>query len=164
MKKIYLPKISTIKHVFKSAKTDNILFCTNILKQNFSIQKPNLVWVSDITYIKVSGKFVYLCVIIDLFSRKVISYYVSNKADTELLIKTLISAVKKRKPVYSLIFHSDHGCQYTSKEFREARDSFNIVQSLSKKVIPIIMLLLNYFLSFLNLREYIKKPMFLLTN
>ena len=74
MKSMALPKIS-------SNKSDK-----NILNRNFSVNTPNTVWVSDITYIPVNSSFVYLCVVIDLFSRKVISYAISRKIDSKLVI------------------------------------------------------------------------------
>lgn len=113
MKSMNLPKMSTVKPAFKPLKSDNSLPCINFLKQKFTTAKPNLVWVSDMTYIKVNGKFTCLCVIIDLFSRKFISYSVSNKPDAELVTHALNSAYAKRNPNETLIFHSDRGCQYT---------------------------------------------------
>ena len=92
MKSMILPKMSTVKPSFKPLKADNSLPYTNVLKQKFTTAKPNLVWVSDITYIKVNGKFRYLCVIIDLFSRKVISYSVSNNSYAELVTNIFNSA------------------------------------------------------------------------
>ena len=153
MKSMKLPKMSTAKPVFKTVKADDSLPCPNALNQNFNTDKPNLVWVSDITYIKVSGKFMYLCVIIDLFSRKLISYCVSRKIDTALVIKTLQAAIAKRKPTNSLIFHSDRGCQYTSKKFRDVLDSLNIVQSFSAKGYPYDNAVAESFFKFLKLEE-----------
>lgn len=153
MKSMNLPKMSTVKPVFKPLKPDNSIPCTNVLKQNFHTDKPNLVWVSDITFIKVQGNFYYLCVIIDLFSRKVISYSVSNKINTELVIKAFNSAFTKRLPNESLIFHSDRGCQYTSKKFRSLLDGFDVVQSFSAKGYPYDNAVAESFFKFLKLEE-----------
>lgn len=153
MKSMNLPKMSTLKPVFKPSKPDHSMPCTNVLNQNFHTDKPNLVWVSDITFIKVQGKFYYLCVIIDLFSRKIISYSTSNKIDSELVIKTFNSAFAKRVPDGSLIFHSDRGCQYTSKKFRSLLDSFAVVQSFSAKGYPYDNAVAESFFKFLKLEE-----------
>lgn len=153
MKSMNLPKMSTVKPTFKPLKADNSLPCTNVLKQKFITSRPNLVWVSDITYIKVNGKFRYLCVIIDLFSRKVISYSVSNKPDAELVRYTFHSAYAKRNPGETLIFHSDRGCQYTSKKFRSLLDSFHVVQSFSAKGYPYDNAVAESFFKYLKLEE-----------
>ena len=107
----------------------------------------------DITYIKVNGKFRYLCVIIDLFSRKVISYSISNNPDANLVTHTFNSAYAKRKPTETLIFHSDRGCQYTSKKFRSLLDSFNVVQSFSDKGYPYDNAVAESFFKYLKLEE-----------
>jgi len=94
------------------------------------------VWVSDITYIKAGGIWYYLCIVMDLFSRKVISWHISSKANVELVITTFKKAYEKRKAPYGLMFHSDRGSQYTAFTFRQLLDSLNVVQSFSKKGYP----------------------------
>ena len=69
--------------------------CRNHLCQDFNQKAPNLVWVSDITYIKAGGKWYYLCIVMDLFSRKIIAWHLSGKADTSLVITTFRQS---RKP------------------------------------------------------------------
>ena len=91
------------------------------------------IWCSDITYIKTGRSFSYLCVIIDLFSRKVISYNVSNSMSSQLVIDTLDYAVKTRNPQNPVLFHSDQGVQYTSELTRKFCDEHNLVQSFSAK-------------------------------
>lgn len=136
MKNMNLPKMSTAKPSAKPANKHQEGLCPNVIKQNFSTAKPNLVWVSDITFVKVNGRFAYVCVIIDLFSRKVISWQVSNKIDTDLVISTFQKAYSLRKPPNQLIFHSDRGCQYTSSNFRKLLDNLGVVQSFSAKGYP----------------------------
>jgi len=106
------------------------------LKQQFSQHSPNLVWVSDFTYIKAGGRWYYLCVIIDLFSRKVIAWHISAKPDMELVMTTFKKAYKARNTPYGLMFHSDGGSQYTAFAFRQLLDSLHVVQSFSKKGYP----------------------------
>ena len=103
----------------------------NILNINFSVNTPNTVWVSDITYIHVNNSFVYLCVVIDIFSRKFISYAVSRKIDSKLVINTFLLAFNKRDKPKNLIFHSDNGFQYTSTAFRRLLDNLDLIQPFS---------------------------------
>lgn len=134
MKDMCLPKMSTAKPSI-SSRSDNSE-CTNHLRQEFKQSAPNLVWVSDITYIKVGYKWHYLCVIIDLFSRKVIAWNISAKPDAELVIATFKKAYASRREPFGLMFHSDRGTQYTASTFRKLLDSLNVVQSFSKKGYP----------------------------
>ena len=134
MKQMNLPPISTKKPNYSAYNDQNEY--DNHLKQQFNQLAPDTVWVSDITYIKVSGKFYYLCVIIDLFSRKVIAYNISGRPDSALVIETFLSAYRSRKAPYGLMFHSDRGSQYNSFSFRKLLDDLNVVQSFSKKGHP----------------------------
>ncbi len=88
MKTMHFPKISTVK------PQDSLPSCY-LLNQQFHPQNPNQVWVSDMTYIKTGSTFSYLCVVLDLFARKIISFHVANKANTALVINTVSDAIKK---------------------------------------------------------------------
>lgn len=91
----------------------------NILQRQFDQPEPNLVWVSDFTYVKIGEVNHYICVIIDLFSRKVISYRISDKMDTHCVKLTFRKAFKERNQPKTLLFHSDQGIAYTSYAFRK---------------------------------------------
>ena len=103
----------------------------NLLHRSFNVTKPNQVWVSDITSFKIKGKWFYLCVIIDLFSRKVIGFRVSPKSSTQLLTATFKKACQDRGKPLNLTFHSDQGSQYTSKAFTALLKECGVTQSLS---------------------------------
>ena len=135
MKTLNLPRMSTDKphHSHKHQENGD---CTNHLQQEFQQKAPNLVWVSDFTYIKVQGKWYYLCVVMDLFSRKVVSWHISGKPDVDLVMTAFQKAYNKRNAPYGLMFHSDRGSQYTAFAFRQLLDSLNVVQSFSKKGYP----------------------------
>ena len=135
MRSMELPQMSTEKPKPGCHRTDNGE-CAYHLQQQFSQDAPNLVWVSDITYLKAGGKWYYLCVVIDLFSRKVISWHLSGKADASLVMTTFQKAYENRNAPYGLMFHSDRGTQYTVFSFRQLLDSLNVVQSFSKKGYP----------------------------
>ena len=135
MSSMVLPKMSTSKPVYKKSVYQNLDY-ENLLKQSFNPQKPNIAWVSDISYVKVANRFCYVCVIIDLFSRRVIAYKTSFKINTKLVLDTFHSAYIKREYPHGVMFHSDRGCQYTSKEVRNILDSIGFVQSFSAKAHP----------------------------
>ena len=130
-----LPKMSTNKPFIKASgqSSEN---CENHLNQAFTQDAPNLAWVSDFTYLKAAGKWYYLCVVIDLFARKVIGWNLAAKPDVELTMIAFQRAYQSRNVRYGLIFHSDRGSQYTAFAFRRLLDSLNVVQSFSKKGYP----------------------------
>ena len=103
----------------------------NIVKRKFTIDQPNKIWVSDFSYFEVQGKWMYLCVVIDLYSRRVISYHISRSASKNLVSKTFLNAYRKRGCPKSLIFHSDRGTQYTAKAFTDLLMKLGIKQSFS---------------------------------
>lgn len=93
-------------------------YYSNKLKRNFNQSEPNVVWVSDITRIYVNYKPYYLCVIIDLFSRKVIAYNIANNQETPMVLETFKKAYENRNCPTDLMFHSDQGGQYISCDFK----------------------------------------------
>lgn len=90
----------------------------NILNQEFSAMAPNQKWVSDFTYIETDEGWLYLAVVLDLFSRMVIGWSMSQKMDTALVKTALFMALLKRCPPAGLVHHSDQGSQYTSTDYR----------------------------------------------
>ena len=131
MKSMNLPKMSAVKPFKHKSKSDSDGECKNILSQKFNQSAPNKAWVCDFTYIRTAGRFYYLCVILDLFSRKVIAYKLSNKIDSKLAIDTVNAAVAARGKSKGIIFHTDRGSQFTSAEFRRHLDNLNMIQSFS---------------------------------
>jgi len=105
----------------------------NIVARNFIIEEPNRIWVSDITYLWTQEGWLYLSVIIDLFSRLIVGYSMSENIDTALVADAFTMAVNKRKPSRGLIFHSDRGVQYASDEFRKLLKNNEAIQSMSRK-------------------------------
>lgn len=105
----------------------------NLLKDNVTVTEPNRIWVSDITYIWTREGWLYLMVILDVFSRNIVSWSMSDRLTSDLVLKGLWQAIGKRKPGAGLIFHSDRGVQYTSYEFRLALRNNKMLQSMSGK-------------------------------
>lgn len=129
-----LPKRSTEKSKNKTHNSNGL--CKNRLNQHFNPDSPNTVWASDFTYIKVNNSFQYLCIVIDLFSRKVIGWSLSNRRDVDLTIKAFEMAyIERGKPEF-VLFHSDQGSEYTAFSFRKTLENCNAVQSFSKKGYP----------------------------
>lgn len=135
MKNLQLPKMSTEKP-YKNYKHKDNGDCTNHLHQEFNQKAPNIVWASDFTYIKVAGRWYYLCIVMDLFSCKVISWHISGKLDADPVMAAFNKAYEKRNHPSGLMFHSDRGAQYTAFAFRQLLDSLNVVQSFPKKGYP----------------------------
>ena len=108
----------------------------NYLNQEFDPDAPNQVWVSDITYFKCNGKAYYICVIIDLYARKVIAYKAGKKNSTQLIKTTFKQAYACRQPSPSLIFHTDRGASYCSKTFNDYIKSLDITRSFSRPYVP----------------------------
>lgn len=106
----------------------------NILNEEFNPDSPDAVWCSDITYIWTLEGFVYLTSIMDLFSRKIISWVLSDTLETKWVIKTINKAKKARNISKPLIMHSDRGVQFTSVDYMKATNGFTC--SYSKKAYP----------------------------
>ena len=103
----------------------------NVVNRKFSAEKPDQIWVGDIAEFMVKGIYYYICVVIDLFSRKVVGYKVSTCCSTKLVTATFKSAFAARGKPVGLVFHSDQGTQYTASAFRSLLMSFGVTQSFS---------------------------------
>jgi len=108
----------------------------NILSQHFVFDEPNMAWVSDCTQFHLFNRTYHICAILDLYARRIVAYKVSQKASTRLVTDTFKTAYNERKPDDRLVFHSDQGCQYTSKAFRTLLRNLHITQSFSRKATP----------------------------
>lgn len=108
----------------------------NYLNQEFSVDAPNRIWVSDVTYFKYKENPYYICVVMDLFSRKVVSHCVGRNETTYLIKRTIRLAYEERQPGNDLILHSDRGAAYKSEAVRKLLVSLNITQSFSRAYTP----------------------------
>jgi len=109
------------------------LVAPNYLEQNFIVEAPGKVWVSDITYVATQEGWLYVAVVIDLFSRKVVGLAMGDRLETSLVVKALKQALYKSDKNQDLMHHSDRGSQYTSKEFKEVAARHGIQLSMSGK-------------------------------
>src|SRR5690242_18607100 len=105
----------------------------NLLDQNFDADRPDQVWLADITYIPTGEGWLYLAVILDLFTRKVVGWAMRDHMRAELTIAALTMAIQRRRPGAGLIHHSDRGSQYAAGDYRDILQAVAIVQSMSRK-------------------------------
>jgi putative transposase len=105
----------------------------NLLDRDFKAERPNQRWVTDISYVWTDEGWCYLAVILDLFSRAVVGWALDTTLTTQLPLRALDMAVRRRIPGSSLLHHSDRGCQYTSQEYRRALDDLGVEVSMSRK-------------------------------
>ncbi|MFM7447035.1 MAG: IS3 family transposase [Leptolyngbyaceae cyanobacterium] len=124
------------KRKFKTTTDSNHSFPTaeNVLNRNFTTQEPDQAWVADITYIPTQQGWLYLAVVIDLFSRRVVGWSMADHMRVELVLNALEAALGHRVPATSgLLFHSDRGSQYASSNYRAALQKAGIGCSMSRK-------------------------------
>jgi len=105
----------------------------NILQRQFTVSKQDLAWVGDITYIWTTEGWLYLAIVIDLYSRRVVGWSINKRMTKQLVKDALIMAIWRRKPAPGLIFHSDRGSQYCSREFQKLIKNYGIRSSMSRK-------------------------------
>lgn len=105
----------------------------NLVKQDFTATEPNKVWVADITYIATLEGWLYLAIILDVFSRKVIGWAFSDRLTDDLVLTALNMAKQQRQTPTGLIHHSDQGSQYASADFQHSLKENDMTQSMSGK-------------------------------
>ena len=105
---------------------------SNILQQNFTAQAPDKIWISDVTCFKFRNNWLYICAIMDLYSRKIIGCHIGKSNSSQLLGVALRQAHASRNPSPGLIFHSDRGKPYCSKSFLTKLADYGMIQSLSR--------------------------------
>lgn len=113
------------KHTFPVAQ--------NILNRQFSPQAPNQVWGVDITYLWTQEGWIYLAIVIDLYSRRVVGWSIDRRMKKALVIRALMMAINLRKPPPGLIHHSDRGSQYASHAYQALLKQHGIIASMSRK-------------------------------
>lgn len=105
----------------------------NHLAQAPAPTQPDQLWVADITYVLTAGSWVYVAAILDLYSRRIVGWAVSQRIDTALVLSALNMALCHRQPPAGLLFHSDRGVQYASADYRRALENARLVASMSRK-------------------------------
>ena len=105
----------------------------NLLDRQFTVDAPNAVWVTDITYIWTQEGWLYLAAILDLYSRKVVGWAVDESLERHLALDALAMALSNRRPARGLLHHSDRGVQYASDDYQKALKKDGLICSMSRK-------------------------------
>ena len=105
----------------------------NLLNRQFQVDRPDTVWCGDITYLWTMEGWLYLAVVIDLYSRKVVGWAMSSHLKTSLVLEALRMAYWRRKPAKGLIHHSDRGSQYAAHDYQQLLKTFGMIPSMSRK-------------------------------
>jgi transposase InsO family protein len=123
------------KRRFKATTDSNhaMPVAENVLDRKFEVDAPNVAWVTDITYVWTSEGWLYLAAILDLFSRRVVGFAMSERIDRALVLQALTAAVGRRAPNAGLVHHSDRGSHYASNDYQAALDALGVVCSMSRK-------------------------------
>ena len=132
MKKLGLVSCQVKAHRYKKGIKEH-LNIPNTLDRQFAVTEPNQAWCGDVTYVWSGHQWLYLAVVMDLFSRKVIGWATSKSPNTNLTAKALSIAFESRGKPEGVMFHSDQGCHYTSKQFRQLLWRYQIKQSMSRR-------------------------------
>lgn len=117
----------------RTTVSDHRLASPNLLDRKFGCQKMNQVWTSDITYVATREGWLYVCTVIDLYSRRIIGLSMQDDMSSTLTVDALEQALRFRGDVSGLLFHSDRGVQYTADRFRSVLRRQRIRQSMSRK-------------------------------
>jgi len=105
----------------------------NLLNREFTVSSPDVAYVGDITYIPTREGWLYLAVVIDLFSRAIVGWSMDSRMKAQLANNAILMAIWKRKPAKGLIFHSDRGSQYASESYRKTLSTHGVLSSMSRK-------------------------------
>ncbi|RYZ85138.1 MAG: IS3 family transposase [Proteobacteria bacterium] len=132
MKILGIEGISPRKFVKTTILNRDLANSPNLIKdEGLSSFEPNRIWVSDITFIPTAQGWLYLCIVLDLHSRKIVGWSMREDMKADIILEATRMALKARRPVSSLVFHSDCGGQYKAKKFRNLLRRYNIRQSMT---------------------------------
>lgn len=136
MKRMNIHSARKKTHKFTTNSNHSYPVAPNLINRQFHFERPNQAWVGDITYIPTGEGWLYLAMVKDLCTRKVVGYAFSEHIDTQLTLGALNMAVHREQPRPGLIFHSDRGVQYASHDYRNRLEALGIRQSMSHKGDP----------------------------
>jgi putative transposase len=128
-----IKSVRTRKHKITTNSNHSLGIVANVLDGNFTADAPNRKWAGDISYIWTSQGWLYLAVILDLHSRRVVGWAVSDRMKKDLAIQALDMAVRLRNPPAGCILHSDRGSQYCSYDYQKKLQAYGLRPSMSGK-------------------------------
>ncbi len=126
--KLQVKQRTAYKVTTKRRHSDQV--ADNLLNQNFNPVAPNEVWAGDITYLRTAEGWMYLAIVMDLYSRRIVGWHIDKRMSADLVCRALMKAVNLRQPKQGLVFHSDRGSQYTSKQHRRLLKSYGLRSSM----------------------------------
>ena len=130
MRKLGLKVTQRIAYKVTTKRKASDAVADNLLNQNFNPVGPNQVWAGDVTYLKTGEGWMYLAIVMDLYSRRIVGWHIDKRMTTSLVSRAMIKAYNLRQPPEGLVFHSDRGSQYTSKRYRKLLASYGIRASM----------------------------------
>lgn len=130
MKQLKLKVTQRIAYKVTTKRKHSDKVANNLLNQNFNPLASDEVWAGDITYLKTAEGWMYLAIVMDLYSRRIVGWQIEKYMTTDLISKALIKAVSLRQPKAGLVFHSDRGSQYTSRRFSTLLKGYGIRASM----------------------------------
>jgi len=133
MRKHGLRAVTSVRHKKAQAAKNRHGLGENILNRNFQATKPNQKWVSDTTFVRTTQGWLYLATVIDLYTRKVVGWSMSDANDTALVTQALIMAVASKARKQEVLLHSDQGSTYRAAAYLELFNKYHITQSMSRK-------------------------------
>ena len=130
MKKLGLVVKQRVAHKVTTKRKHSDSVADNLLNQNFDPVALNEIWAGDVTYLRTGEGWMYLAVVMDLFSRRIVGWHIDKRMTTDLVSKALIKAYHLRQPGKGCVFHSDRGSQYTSERFRNLLKGYDMRASM----------------------------------
>ena len=133
MRKLNLKARGTKRYKVTTDSSHKYPTAPNLLNRQFEVEVPNKVWTSDITYVWTLEGWLYLAIVMDLFSRHIIGWAMDRRMKVELVLDALSMAYWRRKPAGGLIHHSDRGSQYACEAYQSQLSSYRMIPSMSRK-------------------------------
>lgn len=127
--KLVVKQRQAYKVTTKRKHSDSV--ADNLLNQQFNPTQPNVVWAGDVTYLRTNQGWMYLAIVMDLYSRRIVGWAISKRMTVDLVERALQMAINIRRPKAGLMFHSDRGSQYTSRRFSRLLMKYKIIASMS---------------------------------
>jgi len=133
MRKLGLKVKNTKRYKVTTDSRHSYPVAPNLLDQQFKVDTPNTVWTADITYIWTQEGWLYLAVVMDLFSRQIVGWAMDKRIKAQLVMDALTMAYWRRKPSPGLIHHSDRGSQYACGKYQKQLEQYQMIPSMSRK-------------------------------
>lgn len=128
-------KLAVVKRkpFVRTTDSDHHKASPNLLKRQFHVTSPNYAWTGDITYVYTQEGWLFVATVMDLYSRTIVGLATGEDLSATLVVEAMMQAIRRRQPPPGLLFHSDRGVQYSSRQFRSILQAHSMTQSMSRK-------------------------------